>query len=81
MSKAHGIENYINTTKESIKPHLAYDCDYDEIIANIRKDEAIVYNERGNAFTSIYTFNPKFSATIDGKLYLSNGSSIYKMDS
>jgi hypothetical protein len=81
MSKTYFIENYINTTKESDKPNLAYDCDYDEIISNIRDNQATVFNERVNAFTSIYTFNPKFSAVVDGKLYLSNGYSIHKMDS
>jgi hypothetical protein len=46
MSKKYGIENYINTTIESTKPNIAYDCDYDEIISNIRNNQAIVFSER-----------------------------------
>lgn len=75
LTKAHFIENYINDTQESVKPCLSYYCDFDEIIANVRRSggnngESVVFNEKLNVFTSIYTFDPIYSASIGNDLYL-----------
>lgn len=88
LTKQHLLENYINERVSTYAPALAFNNDYDEVIANVRlvdqegsKEEAVVFNERYNIFTSVYTFGPRFSTNIDGKLYIADDSKIYKMNS
>lgn len=75
LTKAHFIENYINERDESIIPCVSYYCDFDEIFANVRRSgsnngETLVFNEKLNMFTGVYTFNPMFGSSIGNALYL-----------
>jgi len=38
----------------------------------------LVYKEKANVFTSVYTFGPKFSEPVAGELYLTSYDKIYK---
>ncbi len=57
---------------------LAYDIDYGEVIANVRTGGAVVYKETGDVFTSVYTFNPVYSAVVNGDLYMASNTNVYK---
>ena len=78
LTKAHLVENYINEREESVKPCVSYYCDFDEIIANVRRrgerGESLVFNEKLNTFTGIYTFDPIYSSSIGNDLYLAKAS-------
>lgn len=78
LTLTHGLENYINEREEAEDPMIAYDMDFDEVIANVRAGGPIVYKEKSNIFTSVYTFDPKYSAMVNGQLYLSSKDKIYK---
>ena len=90
LTKAHMVENYINERKESVKPHVGYYGDFDEIFANVRKSdgnngESLVFNEKLNAFTAVYKFDPIYSTSIGNALYLAklgnvdNDAAMYRM--
>ena len=75
LTKAHLVENYINEREESIKPCVGYYCDFDEILANVRRNEnnngeTLVFNEKLNLFTGVYTFDPIYTTSIGNDLYL-----------
>lgn len=75
LTKAHMVENYINERQESVKPHVGYYGDFDEIFANVRRSdgnngESLVFNEKLNAFTAVYKFDPIYSTSIGNALYL-----------
>lgn len=78
LTVTHGLENYINSREEATHPMLAYDIDYGEVIANVRTGGAVVYKEPGDVFTSVYTFNPVYSAVVNGDLYLASNTNVYK---
>lgn len=91
LTKAHLVENYINSKDESVTPCVSYCCDFDEIIANVRKSsgsdgESLVFNEKLNVFTGVYTFDPIYSTAIGNGLYLTkpkdyvgNAAEVYVM--
>ena len=51
---------------------------FNELISSVVDDGAIVYNEHTQNFTSIYTFNPTYRATINDRLYYNDGNGIYR---
>lgn len=81
LTKTKGLTNYINQREEQTHPVIAFDSKYDEVLSSVVKkekcDETLVYNEQIQAFQSIYTFEPKYRATIGKNLYLSNDNQIY----
>lgn len=78
LSKLLNVENYINEGSAVTNPCVAFDNDYSEVIFKVRNNEAIVYNERFNVFTSVYTYNPIFYTDVAGSLYLSDIGHVYR---
>lgn len=74
LTKLKGVTNYINEREESEHPMLSYDTKYDELLCQVvndgQIDETLVYNEQVQAFSSIYTFQPWYRATVSNNLYL-----------
>lgn len=64
------IENESNTNS----PIMFFDDQYDEMIANVFDDKAIVYNEKVTAFTSLYTIG------FDGVIQFPNRTYLIKND-
>lgn len=64
------IKNKSNTNE----PILFFDHEYHEMIANVFKDKAIVYNEKITAFTSLYTIG------FDGVVQFPNRTYLVKSD-
>ena len=78
LTKIKAVSSYINTIDSINHPSLSYDRKFNELISSVVDDGAIVYNEHTQNFTSIYTFNPTYRATINDRLYYNDGNGIYR---
>ena len=78
LSTVKGITNYINNNNASTIPFATYDNKYKEVLFNVVNNEAVVYNENIQAFTSVYKFNPLFDFIVSGKILLTSNNTIYE---
>lgn len=78
LTKVKAVSSYINTIDSISHPSLSYDRKFNELISSVVDDGSIVYNEHTQNFTSIYTFNPTYRATINDRLYYNDGNGIYR---
>ena len=78
LSTVKGITNYINNNNASTIPFATYDNKYKEVLLNVVNNEAVVYNENIQAFTSVYKFNPLFDFIVSGKILLTSDNTIYE---
>ena len=78
LSTIKYIKNYINEKDESDTPFISYDNKYKEVLFNVVNNQSLVYNEQIQAFTGIYTFNPLYDFILNGDLYLTDDSTVYK---
>lgn len=78
LSTIKYIKNHINKKPESDTPFISYDNKYKEVLFNVVNNQSIVYNEQIQAFTGIYTFNPLYDFILNGDLYLTDNSTVYK---
>lgn len=77
LSTVKSVKNYINSGEESDVPFMIYDNKYKELVSNVVNNEAIVYNEQVQAFTSIYKFAPMFGGTVSGGTILTSLNKLY----
>ena len=77
LSTVKSVKNYINSGEESDVPFMIYDNKYKELVSNVVSNEAIVYNEQVQAFTSIYKFAPMFGGTVNGDTILTSSNELY----
>ena len=77
LSTIKSVKNYINSGEESDVPFMIYDNKYKELVSNVVNNEAIVYNEQVQAFTSIYKFSPMFGGTVNGGTILASLNKLY----
>ena len=77
LSTVKSVKNYINGGEESDVPFMIYDNKYKELVSNVVNNEAIVYNEQVQAFTSIYKFAPMFGGTVNGGTILTSLNKLY----
>lgn len=77
LSTVKSVKNYINSGEESDVPFMIYDNKYKELVSNVVNNEAIVYNEQVQAFTSIYKFAPMFGGTVNGGTILTSLNKLY----
>lgn len=78
LSTIKYIKNHVNKKPESDTPFISYDNKYKEVLFNVVNNQSIVYNEQIQAFTGIYTFNPLYDFILNGDLYLTDDSTVYK---
>lgn len=69
LSTVKNIKNYINKHEESTMPTLMYNRKYREVLCNVVDNQAVVYSEPLQAFTSVYTYCPVFYVDIRNKLF------------
>lgn len=72
LSTVKTVKNYINVHEESDTPSVIYDNKNKEILFNVVNNEAVVYSEQVQAFTSVYTFNSVWYARINEKQLLAD---------
>ena len=78
LTKVKDAQNYINSYDEVEHPSLTYDIKFNELISSVVNNGSLIYNEQVKQFTSIYTFNPIFRASVNNDLLLSAEKEIYK---
>ena len=78
LTKVKDAQNYINSYNEIEHPSLTYDIKFNELISSVVNNGSLVYNEQVKQFTSIYTFNPIFRASVNNDLLLSAQKEIYR---
>lgn len=77
MSKQGNVQNIMQQfAYPDTYASVTYDPQYNEVIFNVLKDKQIVYNEKLNEFTSIYTLDYDDSIVFPNKIYLINNKGI-----
>lgn len=73
------IDSYIQHRNESTIPSVFYDRRNKEVVFNVVNDESVVYNEKIDAFSSVYTFCPVYHCDlINNQLVIDKMNSLYE---
>ena len=72
ITKDCNVQSYMNTmySKKTKGANSLYDKKYDEVWFRLY-NESLIYNEKLNVFTSLYTFDPDFTLPLSCLLYTS----------
>lgn len=89
LTATKNLRNYVNKYDEQDKPTLVYNPKYNEILASVVEDKAsgaeekncLVYNEKVEAFTSVYRMMPQYRTIVDNTTIITDTTSLYHMDS
>ena len=78
ISKALNVQTYLNSLHSTSKTNAVsfYDHKYNEIWFRLY-DRALIYNERLNVFTSVYTHNPNWFFPFSDKLITIKDNNMY----
>jgi len=85
LQRVKNLSNYIHNGTESTTPSVLYDTNNKEVLFNVVNDETLVYNERTQQFTSVYTFSPIYYCELNGRPLITKQweqfSELYKYNS
>lgn len=85
LQRVKNLSNYIHNGEESTTPSIIYDTDNKEVLFNVVNNESLVYNERTQQFTSVYTFSPIYYCELNGRPLITRQwkqfNELYKYDS
>lgn len=82
ITKACNLQSYMSNMYEQKTKgaNSLYDRKYNEVWFRLY-DKSLIYNERLNAFTSLYTFGPDFTLTFRDKVVAINNNDFYVINS
>lgn len=82
ISKDCNVQSYVNNmyNQKTKGANSLYDKKYDEVWFRLY-DKSLIYNERLNAFTSLYTFSPDFTLSLEDKVVTIKDNDFYIINS
>lgn len=73
LQHTKNVANYISeANNQSNRPTIIYDPKNKEVLFNVVSNDALVYNEQTQQFTSVYSFNPEFYCRINENVYMTD---------
>lgn len=82
ISKDCNVQSYMNTmyNQKTKGANSLYDKKYDEVWFRLY-NKSLIYNEKLNAFTSLYTFDPDFTLPLTDKVVTTKNNEFYIINS